>query len=81
MFEGPGAAYHPDTVPGGGGPVGTPGKDHAELNVLVGTGPRLFGCRLILLKYPPPFPISTFLLPALSLSPFRVSGIQLACAS
>ncbi len=35
MFEGPGAAIHPDTVPGGGGPTGTPGKDHAEQNVVV----------------------------------------------
>jgi hypothetical protein len=81
MFEGPGAAYHPDTVPGGGGPVGTPGKDHAELNVLVGTGPRLFGCRLILLKYPPPLSLSAPSSYLLLVFLHSVEQVQLAYAS
>jgi hypothetical protein len=57
MYAGPGTANHPNTVPGGGGQAGTPGKDHAEQNVAVVPDrgdPRLFGCRLILFKSPTP---------------------------
>ncbi len=56
MFEGQGAANHSDTVPGGGGPTGTPGKDHAEKNVAVVPDrgdPRLFWLSSYLTQVPP----------------------------